>query len=240
MFFFKMTRIVVLAILLFILIPLTSCSRNIRDDYIPFSHYPVQGLDVSHHQGAIDWKMVGQGRFSFVYIKATEGAGHVDSRFAYNYKNAMKYGFLVGAYHYFSLSKTGKEQAENFITTVPARAGMLPPVIDLEYMGMSRISGSGEKLKKELGHFIKAIEGHYGCRPILYSNKAFYKRYLAGSFMEYSVWIADYMSEPELPDNRMWLFWQYSDRGRVKGIRGHVDFNVYNGDRGSLMAMAGQ
>ncbi len=114
---------------------------------------------------------------------------------------------------------------------------MLPPVIDLEYMGQSKREESTEALHRELAVFISEIEEHYNVRPILYSNHAFYNRYLSGHFSGYRLWIADYFKRPRISDNRPWLFWQYTDRGRVPGISGYVDFNVFNGTEDDLEAI---
>src|SRR6185436_12304579 len=66
-------------------------------------NYPIKGLDVSSHQGKIDWKKVAEtNHYKFVFIKATEGHDFIDDNFEYNWKNAKENGFLVGAYHFFS------------------------------------------------------------------------------------------------------------------------------------------
>ncbi len=223
--------------LLLLSLLLASCSsyRNIRHNYISFSKHPVQGLDVSRHQGEIDWAKVSISKFTFVFIKATEGGDLVDKKFAYNFNQAQQHGLIVGAYHFFSFKRTGKEQAKNFISTVPNIPGMLPPVIDLEYMGRSNEKDSKENLHRELDIYIDEIEKAYNVKPIIYTNYRFYRRYLEGHYIEYAIWICDYYKLPQLPDGRPWLFWQYSDRGKVAGIRGFVDFNVFNGEKEELM-----
>ncbi|MDA3899360.1 MAG: GH25 family lysozyme [Spirochaetes bacterium] len=232
-------KIYCLIYLFFLSALLTSCSsyRNIRNNYISFSKHPVQGLDVSHHQGEIDWAKVSTSKFTFVFMKATEGGDLVDKRFAYNFSRARQHGLIVGAYHFFSFKRTGKEQAENFIATVPNLPGMLPPVIDLEYMGRSNEKDSKEKLHRELDIYIDKIEKAYNVKPILYTNYRFYERYLEGHYTDCSIWICDYYHPPQLPDRRPWLFWQYTDRGKVTGIRGYVDFNVFNGEKEELMTI---
>ena len=71
------------------------------------------GIDVSRHQGRIEWQKVPIRDISFVYIKATEGATYTDPYFHYNIKGAAEAGFKVGAYHYFRMheARTGKSSS---------------------------------------------------------------------------------------------------------------------------------
>lgn len=97
--------------------------------------YPVRGVDVSAYQGAIDWPTLSAQDIDFAFIKATEGSSFVDSRFAYNYKEAQKTSLRIGAYHFFSFDSAGETQADHFIETVQRIPGMLPPVVDIEFYG---------------------------------------------------------------------------------------------------------
>ena len=122
----------------------------------------IKGLDVSHHQGKIDWQTVSEQNFQFVYIKATEGADFKDKRFLENFSGARNYGLQVGAYHFFTLCKSGEEQADNFIETVPKNVNMLPPVIDLEYSGNCKNRPNPDALEREILHFSNRIYQTYG------------------------------------------------------------------------------
>jgi lysozyme len=75
--------------------------------------------------------------------------------------------------------------------------------------------------------FIKEIEEAYGKAPILYITYESYKKYLKGQTGKYRIWIRDVFSKPDMPDNIEWTFWQYADHGRVKGVKGPVDLNVF-------------
>src|SRR5262245_34821654 len=101
----------------------------------PFAANYVQGVDVSWHQGPIDWNAVSRAEVRFAYVKATEGADYVDPRFAFNWREAHRAGLYVGAYHFFTLCRSGAQQASNFIQAVPVENGALPPAVDLEHMG---------------------------------------------------------------------------------------------------------
>lgn len=129
---------------LFVLTYLTTFSPN-------RSRYPVRGIDVSRHQGDIDWKRVAADDVSFAIIKATEGGDWVDPKFSENFREARAAGLKVGAYHFYRFNRTGAEQAQNFIKTVPRNRDMLPPVIDIEFSGNKSDRPSPVDLARE-GH----------------------------------------------------------------------------------------
>jgi len=198
--------------------------------------YSVHGIDVSNHQKDIDWRKVSQnGYYKFAFIKATEGKDFKDKCFNKNWNEALKVGILVGAYHYFTISSSGKEQAHNFITVVPKGKGFLPPVIDIEESGLAV-----DKFRKELNDYINIIGQHYGQKPILYVKYASYNQYIKGYFDEYPIWIRDIIKLPYLSNKRNWLFWQYSSNGRCKGISTFVDLDTYRGKLSELKILLSQ
>ena len=87
------------------------------------AQYEVRGVDVSSYQGVVDWPVLAGQDVDFAYVKATEGSGFVDDRFAENLQGARDAGLLVGAYHFFSFESPGRSQAEQIIATVPADEG---------------------------------------------------------------------------------------------------------------------
>ncbi len=186
--------------------------------------YAVHGIDVSNHQGKIDWDKIAQSSIKFVYIKATEGKDYKDKYFQDNWYNTSRIHLYKGAYHYFTIKSPGIEQARNFVNTVPVEKGCLPPVIDIEENGLEK-----EEFKKQLFDFIDAIEKRYNQKPVLYVVYPLYKEYIQGDFEEYPIWIRDVFLPARLKDNRKWMFWQYCDRGRTDGIDTFIDLNVFNG-----------
>ena len=195
--------------------------------------YSVHGIDVSAYQGRIDWPEVARQRVRFAFIKASEGATLRDPRFARNWREARAAGIVSGAYHYFLPTRDGRRQAALFIKTVPLRAGDLPPVLDVEAPRFHDVAA----LRRGVRAWLAAVEAHYGVRPILYSNYTYYQRYLAGHFDDYPLWLAHYEVErPALPAER-WIIWQHSDEAYVPGIRGTVDFNVFQGSYEALQAL---
>ncbi len=199
----------------------------------------VRGIDISHYQQDIDWDRLRNADIqgapvSFVFIKATEGIDKFDDNFNRNFFNARKSGIIRGAYHFFSTKSSARRQAEFFCRMVQLEAGDLPPVLDVE-TEVDRISNySREKLKKEVLEWMNIVERHYGVAPILYASYSFRKHYLHDAdFEHYPFWIAHYyVSNLKYAGN--WAFWQHTDAGRIDGIKGDVDINLFNGEMDDL------
>lgn len=203
--------------------------------------YQVHGIDVSRWQSKVDWKRVnsmsvGRVRVSFAFIKATEGTWMRDPQFERNWRGAKEAGILRGAYHFFLPNVSVKDQMLQFSRAVKLKSGDLPPVLDVEETrGMSK-----SQIQQYTKEFLNLLEKHYKIKPILYTNKDFYKNYFAGidAFKGYRFWIAHYhVSDFDMPGAEDWHFWQHSDRGNVNGINELVDFNVFNGDSLALRSL---
>lgn len=201
----------------------------VRFNYPSLKEYPVQGLDVSNHQGEIDWKKVDKKCVRFSFIKATEGRDFKDKSFERNWENAKKQNIIVGAYHFFTFCRSGEEQARNFIESVPNDGNMLPPAIDLEYSGNCKLTKTKQELLSDIHTFIDIIEKHYSRRVIIYVIDDFYRDYLEGEFPDNPYWLRGIYGKPETNPTYNWTFWQYSNRGRMDGIEGFVDLNVFKG-----------
>lgn len=197
--------------------------------------YPVRGVDVSSHQGEIDWEVLANNNIQFAFIKATEGSSFVDAYYSRNYENAIKTNLRVGAYHFFSYDSPGVTQAQNFISVVLKTGDMLPPVADVEFYGDKEENvPDKENVIKELSDFLFALEEHYGKKPIIYAVKKTYDLYIAGNFDDYDIWIRNIFSRPSLSDNRNWIFWQYTNRAVLDGYSGkekYIDINVFYGSQ---------
>ena len=188
--------------------------------------YKEEGIDISHHQIRINWKQVDSKKYKFVIMKATEGKDFLDTDFSYNWINAQLNGFKVGAYHFFSMSSSGKEQAIYYISKVPSIENSLPPVIDIEISSKYLRT----EVKKELKDMIEIFEKHYKKRVVLYVTYKTYDAFIKGDFSENPIWISDKKFYPSLSDDRKWSIWQYSSRGRINGIYGFTDKNVLNNE----------
>ncbi len=192
--------------------------------------YSIRGIDISHHQGEIDWSKlaaakIGDERVCFIIIKATEGKDFLDDNFNDNFYQAREYGFLRGAYHYFKPLVPASAQAKYFLKQVHLEEGDLPPVLDIEETG----GLAPEALRKAALEWLNAVEKRYGVPPIVYTNYKFKLDYLnTPEFERYPYWIAHYYVR-SLTYKGPWKFWQHTDCGRLPGIREKVDFNIYNG-----------
>ncbi|MEA3053448.1 MAG: lysozyme [Sphingomonadales bacterium] len=187
--------------------------------------FPSQGIDVSHHQGVIDWGQLPAQGVDFAYIKASEGGDHRDSAFAANWSGARQAGIARGAYHFFTLCRPGAEQAANFIAAVPADPDALPPAVDLEYLGnCSRPVTSGQ-FHAELAAYIRAVEARYRKPVLLYLTAEFDRTYRVSARVDRPLWLRALVREPRF-GARSWHLWQASNFRRLRGIEGRVDWNV--------------
>jgi lysozyme len=167
---------------------------------------------------------------SFVYIKSTEGTTVRNKFYVNDYTQARKHGIRAGAYHFFSTKTSGAAQAKHFIRNTLFREGDLPPVLDVE-PSKSQIQqmGGPEAMFHHIRVWLNAVEQWTGVKPVLYVNQMFVNNYLSEQEdlkRDYRVWIARY-SEYK-PDVRL-TYWQLCPDGRVAGIQGDVDINVFNG-----------
>lgn len=190
----------------------------------------VIGIDVSEFQGKIDWDEIElleeKYPVQFVFIRATAGNNWVDSKFKKNWSGAKEHKIMRGAYHYYRPNENSIEQANLFIKTVKLQKGDLPPVLDIEKLPKNQPLDS---LKKGLKRWLNKVENHYGVRPLIYSGERYYDDFLKEEFSDYLFWIANYNFYREKIDDE-WLFWQFTEKASLPGIKHRVDVNIYNGD----------
>lgn len=207
------------------------------------SRYPMLGIDVSHHQGRIDWTRVPQDDVSFAYLKATEGTDFKDDRFLENWRGAKAAGLLVGAYHFFSFCSPGAAQAEHFLATLPSGEPMLPPALDLELGGSCRGMPGRDAVRLEVLAFLQLVEARTGRKPLLYVTDEAFDSFLQRGDLDSIagtgplLWCRSLFDEPRLPYPVNWTFWQYHARGRVSGIERPVDLNVADFPRNVLLGL---
>lgn len=227
---------IILSIL--ILICLLILSKKISVTPVWADPYEIQGVDVSHYQGVVDWNKIRQAGISFAFIKATEGSRTVDERFEENWRNAAETDLCVGAYHFFSFDSPAGDQAALFCETVGDLTGKLPPVIDVEYYGNKEKNPPGEaETVSEIQTMLDILEKEYHVKPILYTTYKVYHKYIQENFDEYPLWIRNVYYKPGFDLGRDWLFWQYSDTSVIDGYHGEepfIDRNVFAGNREEL------
>lgn len=135
------------------------------------------GVDVSAHQGEIDWRRVAADKIGFAYIKASEGGGFTDSRFGQNWSGAGDAGLDRGAYHFFTLCRRGNEQARHFLAVAPPDPRALAPAVDLELAGNCSRRPPGAEVEAELGGFLEIVEAAWGQPALLYVRDDWEDRY---------------------------------------------------------------
>lgn len=211
----------------------------------PLSEAPLflPGIDVSHHQQAVDWPAIAASGIHFSFIKATEGASFVDPRFASNWQGASHAGIVRGAYHFFHPGDSVTAQADLFLkTVVRLEPGDLPPVLDLEAAQEWIAIPPADRVALALT-WLEAVEKAMEVRPIVYLSAAFVTNILQNpaALAQYPLWLALYTNQPSpivpKPWNE-WAFWQYTQTGTAPSIAGSVDRNHFNGTSDDLKALA--
>lgn len=212
----------------------------------------IYGIDVSYHQEVIDWPKVKAGGVVFAIIKATEGTGYTDPKFADNIKGCIDAGIVPGTYHFFSPKLDPIAQAENYLNamakTIPASAKTLPPCLDLEVSGgLSRAA-----IKDAVKSIMEKISTP--ARPaMIYTSPGFWATYLPVPALlnykwtegdvdwarNYPLWQAQYTNfwPTIIYPWTGWAFWQYSSAARVSGIKTKCDVNRFDGTMEELKAM---
>lgn len=191
------------------------------------NEYPIVGIDISKHNGDIDFNMLVADSLSFVIAKATEGIDYKDPLFEHNYKEAKAAGLKVGAYHFFSMKRDGKQQAENFIRSVKDKQLDLPLVIDVEEWDTNFVNDPTEAIS-QLVIMAKQLE-ESGYKVMIYTNKNGYKKFIQQHLSHLPLWICSFQ-HPQRVRGYNWTILQYSHWGEVDGIKGEVDLDVFNGD----------
>lgn len=191
----------------------------------------VWGIDISHHQNNINWNAMKQRKPHFIFLKATEGTTHKDTKYKEYKKKAESLNIITGAYHFYSYSSTGAEQAREFIRFAQLKKGNLPYVLDAEYRGKMP---PASQVTRELLSFIKTIRNKTGQDPIIYCDYDYYKQYLKGKIKgRYFLWICDYRREPSCN----YKFWQKTDKYKHPSCKSKLDYNIFNGSLSQLRAL---
>lgn len=193
----------------------------------PLRDGETYGLDVSSHQGTIDWRAVSADGITAAYIKASEGGTWKDKQFATNWKGASTAGLRVGAYHFFTLCRDGQQQAENFLSMLrevdaASTRHALAPVVDLELGGNCSERPPHEVVIDRLETFVEAVESGSGQRVVFYLLDNFETRYPIPPHLQRDRWERSLALRPDGD----WVWWQVHNRASVDGVDGPVDLNV--------------
>jgi lysozyme len=182
-------------------------------------------IDVSHHQGNIDWQIVAENdSIGGVVLKASEGTSHVDSRFHQNFLATRKYSLKTGIYHFYNPNRNSTEQAEHFLRTIDNCFGDYFLALDVEKEPNPGIQTT-EKMITGVKNFLRIIEERTGKRPIVYSGLSFYKDNLQARLDGYDVWLAAYSKATWTEADSLSIMHQFSEKYYIPGIAGEVDAN---------------
>lgn len=198
----------------------------------------LDGIDVSKWQGAVQWPVVAGAGLAFAFIRVSDGLGYPDGRFEANWSGARAAGVLRGAYQYFRPGQDAIAQANLFLERMgDLEPDDLPPVIDVE----ATDGQSPDVITAKVHAWIDHVESATDRRPMIYTGLYFWRDQVGSAdFVDYPLWIAQYGPDcPNLPEPWTgWAFHQTSSSGRVAGVSGDVDTNLWNGDLDALLAFA--
>ena len=186
----------------------------------------IYGIDVSDHQGPINWRTVARSDVAFAFIKATEGSTYVDPDFAPDLTQARSAGLLVGAYHFFTLCSPGASQAANFLKIAPPGSTALQPAVDLELAGNCSARPRFSEVQSQLSDFVRRVEVATKESVIFYIGRSFYRRYPIQGAGTGLLWQRSILRRP----SGSWVIWQVDGFAHIAGISGRVDLDVMKRD----------
>lgn len=185
--------------------------------------FKTYGIDISHHQGTVDWDTFFHNNDStirFVYCKVTEGESLLDRQWVQNHSRLSQEKIPHGGYHFFRPSVDPKLQAQHFLSAYRAKEASLPPALDVEVEGVSDAT-----LIQNMKIWLNAVEKATGKRPIIYTSYHFFTEKFKHEFQDYKFWVANYSNRAHrFKDDRI-IHWQFSETGTIPGIQGFVDLN---------------
>ncbi len=191
--------------------------------------YPVAGIDVSKHNGDIDFERVKGDDYQFVFIKASEGKTYKDAAFDRNYRAARQADLKVGAYHFFRKNRTGQEQADNLLSAIKGKTLDLPLVIDLEDDWGNGATVSRQTAIERVMQMIDILN-KAGYQVMIYTNLDGYEKYYKDLLVDCDLWLCSFTSPDLLPEFPH-AIQQFSHEGTVDGVIGKVDLNVFRGSK---------
>lgn len=190
------------------------------------------GIDVSAHQGNINWKAVADSGIEFAMIRCgfrgqTAGQIYQDAYFKKNISGAVSNGVKVGIYFYSTAvnEEEAVQEAAWVVSVIQSYRITYPVAYDFEDFGRYRCSGvSGAQATANSVAFLNYISSA-GYSPIMYANKSdISSRFQSGSLSGYKFWLAHYTTQTNYTGR--YQMWQYTSKGSVPGIAGNVDMDI--------------
>lgn len=189
------------------------------------SAYEVRGIDLSHHNGRINYDELDS--LDFVFLKVTEGISVTDRDFSKHYRAFREKDIALGVYHFFRFDVDGKEQARHFLNHLEGKEFQIPLVVDVEKENNPYVSR--EKVIARLLAFVKEVKYQTGIKPIIYTNGIGYSDFINDDFSDHTLWLSSTNSwRPAMMDC---TFWQFNINANLSAITHDVDLNVFRGSR---------
>jgi lysozyme len=196
-----------------------------EDPWVLGSAYDVRGIDLSHHNGRINYDELDT--LDFVFLKVTEGITLTDKAFSTHYSAFREKETAVGAYHFFRFDIDGKSQARHFLNHLAGKEFQIPLVVDVEQENNPIVSR--DKVIARLRAFVKEVKRQTGLKPIIYTNGIGYSDFISNDFDDYTLWLSSTNSwRPAMMDC---TFWQFNIKADLSAITHDVDLNVFRGSR---------
>lgn len=204
----------------------------------------INGIDVSHFQGKVDWSQIKKDSLVFAICKATQGTTYTDPNFEYNWNGIKDAGLIRGVYHFYESQEDPEKQADNFLSAVSVLGvGDLPAVLDIEWAGYKK---GTDKTTYQNGimKWLQLVEQKTGKKPMIYASPSFVNEYLSlTEFADYDLWLAEYSENaPTIPTiwkDKGYKIWQNSSTDVFQGITGQVDHDIFNGNINAINEFVG-
>ena len=183
------------------------------------------GIDISSWEGNVNFSGVRSDGIDIVYIKATEGTGYINPYMNSTYNNARNNDLKIGFYHFFRANVDAREQARYFVENIGDKTSDCRLALDIETTeGYDAVT-----LTDMCVDFLEEVKSLSGKEVVVYTYSNFAQTSLTSRLSSYPLWIAAYgVDTPS--SNSIWDRWigfQYSDTGRVSGVNGNCDLDVF-------------
>ena len=204
-------------------------------------------MDLSHHDGEIDFSALAASGVDFAHVRATHGVTIVDDQLRQFGDGMVAAGIPFGTYHFFSSLSDPGEQARNYLDAIAFLSPheMLPPVLDMEWdisvadpeAGDRWAAWTPKQIADAMEIWLRIVEAETGVQPMIYTNTTWWQERLGAEgnrFRAYPLWISRYgQFDRELPDVPLGFevaFWQFSDEAYVPGIPEAFNASRLNGE----------
>lgn len=187
----------------------------------------LKGIDISNHNGKVDFKKVKEGGVKVVIIKATEGVNWIDPLLETHYKGALNVGLEIGFYHFMSETSSPTKQAEDFWKAIKNKKFNVLPCLDIETNKQRR---NKTQISDRCIEFLNRFKALSGLNCMVYTGGYFGRDLLDNRVKKYPGWIAHYGVKNPMHTGFKVVGHQYTEDGRTPGVNTRVDMNNFYDD----------